>query len=128
MFWIKRHVSLEIKNGEIKGKSFDTGEIISRRCESLDHPRTLMGDFMGVEACIKEVLIQLTPKRFLLPAPIVYIHLLDKVEGGVTNVEARAFREATIGAGAREIHVPMSDKPLSFEQLKNKNFRNWDDA
>lgn len=127
MFWIKRYINLEVKDGEIKARNLETGETFVRRCEALDHPRTLMGDFVGVETCITKALNTLAPKKFLSPGPVVYIHLLDKVEGGVTSVEARAFREATITGGAREIHVPKAERPLSFENLKNKNFKNWDD-
>jgi rod shape-determining protein MreB len=87
-----------------------------------------MGDFFGAEKCFSLVIGKLAPKRFLLQGPTVYIQLLDKLEGGVTNVEARAFREAAVGCGARAIFVPKTLKALSNEQLRQRQFKNWDDV
>lgn len=128
MFWIKRNVNLIIENGVIRGQNIESGESVTIECKALVHPRTLMGDFFGAEKCIGEVMNKLAPKKFLLQGPTVYIQLLDKIEGGVTNVEARAFREAAVGSGARAIFVPKTTRALSSDQLLMRRFSNWDDA
>ena len=106
----------------------ESGESVNHACKALLHPRTLMGDFFGAEKCFSIVMDKLAPKRFFLQGPIVYIQLLDKLDGGVTNVEARAFREAAIGSGAKAIFVPKTVKALSNEQLLKRQFKNWGDV
>ncbi|MGQ8367434.1 hypothetical protein [Glaciecola sp. 1036] len=86
-----------------------------------------MGDFFGVEKCMNEILSEVAPKKFFKPGPTVFIQLLDKIDGGVTNVEARAFRESVIAVGAVEVYVPKTDKPLTKSVLLEKDFESWDE-
>lgn len=126
MFWIKRHLYYQIKRGEVTVTFLEGGKTISKKCGALNHPRTLMGDFMEIEGCFKSIASELAPRRFLLQDPTAIVHLLENVEGGHTNVEIRAFREAAFGAGAREIFVPNNSSKLSESQILNREFTEWD--
>ena len=128
MFWKKPQLVIEIKTGEIIARSLTNNKTCSIPCDGLNHPRTLMGDFFNVAQCMTEVLRQLAPKRVFRRGPEVYIQLLNKLDGGVTNVEARAFREAASMAGASVVHLPKVMTSLSDEQLINHAFNNWDDT
>jgi hypothetical protein len=128
MFWKRKHVYLQVTRNEVRAKELLSGEVARTKCDALSHPRMLMGDFFGVEKCFSEIATKLAKKGFLRPAPTIYVHLLEKIDGGVTNIEARAFREAAISAGAAEVHIPNSERPLTDEQLLNKRFTNWDGA
>ena len=126
MFWIKRHLYYQIKRGEVAVTLLEGGKTISKKCGALNHPRTLMGDFVEIEECFKSIASELAPRRYLLQDPTAIVHLLVDVEGGHTNIEIRAFREAALGAGARETFVPKSTSKLSESQILNREFTEWD--
>lgn len=129
MFWSTRHIYLQIQGDVILATDLDKPQIIHNRCAGLKHPRMLMGDFFAVEKCFKKIISELVPRRFLIlmPKTVVYIHLKGDIEGGVTWVEARAFKEAAFSGGAYQCYVPRARDTLPAEQLKNKNFESWDD-
>jgi len=126
VFWIKRHLYYQIKRGQVTVTFVEDDKSITKSCSALNHPRTLMGHFMEIEDCFKSIAKELAPRRFLLQDPTAVVHLLESVEGGYTNVEIRAFREAAFGAGAREIFVPNSNSKLSKSQILNREFTEWD--
>jgi hypothetical protein len=72
-----------------------------------------MGDFAAVQAGMKEALAQLGLGRWYKRAPVTLTHLLPKVEGGYTNVELRAFREAALGAGSAQAYLLADHPPLT---------------
>jgi hypothetical protein len=80
---------------------------------AFSHPRTLMGDFTAVESAMKEALAKLGLKGIFTRAPVVLTHLLPEAEGGYTNVELRAFREAVLGAGAAQSWLLANHPQLS---------------
>lgn len=62
-----------------------------------------------------------------MPKTVVYIHVRGDIEGGVTWVEARAFKEAAFGGGAYQCYVLRAENTLTAEKSKNKQFESWDD-
>lgn len=54
--------------------------------------------------------------RSYVRAPIVLAHLIPQVEGGYTNVELRAFREAMVGAGAAQVYLLADHPPPAVAQ------------
>jgi rod shape-determining protein MreB len=65
------------------------------------HPRTLLKDFIAAEKLLQVAFRQLHQSSVFRPSPFVIIHPLEKTDGGLTEVEERAFRELALGAGAR---------------------------
>lgn len=65
-------------------------------------------------------------KSFFTPSPRVIIHPMEKLEGGLTEIEEKAFRELCIGAGSRLAVVYIGDElflnNIDFEQIKHKAF------
>lgn len=91
---------------------------IGRSCSEFDsnqyqiinpfsHPRTLLSDFYVAEKLLQHAVREIHNSRQLKPAPRVIFHPMEKIEGGITNVEYRAYQELCAGAGARKtvIHV-----------------------
>lgn len=76
------------------------------------HPRMLVGDFTAAEACLKALVRQARGSGFSLGTAIV-MHPMEKLEGGLTQIESRVFRELALGAGASKVAVwvgaPLSD-------------------
>lgn len=69
------------------------------------HPRTPIADFTVAEQTLKYFLKRVLPRSLFVPAPILVIHPQAQLEGGLTQIEIRAFVELGLGAGAREVYV-----------------------
>ncbi len=113
----------QIKEGKVLGKDIRTGNTYSQQCEGLIHPRVLIGNFEQVEHCFNKITKKLCGQHFLSPSPIIIVHLQDPIEGGCTDIEARAFKEAALGAGAREAHVTDISRALSDQNILEKRYR-----
>ena len=69
------------------------------------HPRSLIADFTSGEKLIQHIFKLLSSGSLFNPSPLAVIHPMEKIDGGLTQVEQRAFRELGAGAGAREVAV-----------------------
>ncbi|SDZ83626.1 rod shape-determining protein [Microbulbifer marinus] len=69
------------------------------------HPRSLLRDFSAGEKLLQHIFRKLTDQTLFTPSPIVVLQPMEKTQGGLTEVEVRAFRELALGAGAREVEV-----------------------
>ncbi|WP_166212805.1 hypothetical protein [Cognatiluteimonas telluris] len=93
------------------------GPTIRRECEALSRPRTLMGNFTGIEACFVTALEGLRIGGVFTLSPVVLVHLVPEAAGGDTDVEERAFQEAAATAGARRCKVVTGGQPLTEYQV-----------
>jgi len=82
------------------------------------HPRVLFSDFESGEKLLQHILFLLLGNKRLSSSPVVVIHPMEKIEGGLTMIEKRALSElgAGAGAGAREI-VVYQGKELSIHKF-----------
>ena len=85
------------------------------------HPLTLLADFTVAELTLKQFINKVAPNKFFTPASIIVIHPLTILEGGLTQIEIRAFTELCIMAGARKVYV-WTGPELSKEELQQLNF------
>jgi hypothetical protein len=67
------------------------------------HPRSLTGSFHELEGEFKAVITQLRSSRWSTVSICIEMFGLD--DGGYTNIELRAFREAALGGGANHIVI-----------------------
>ncbi|MCK5725656.1 MAG: rod shape-determining protein [Thiotrichaceae bacterium] len=72
--------------------------------EPFSHERLLLSNFTLAEILLRYILNTLV-KRKIFVSPKVVIHPMEKIEGGLGQIEIRAFRELAIGAGARDAKV-----------------------
>jgi rod shape-determining protein MreB and related proteins len=86
-----------------------------------NHPRTLVGDFTVGEQLLKAAIRKVQGKSLLAVAPRIVMHLLGDPAGGFTQVEARAFHEMALGAGAREVDV-WQGRPLTDQEVLSRKF------
>lgn len=87
------------------------------------HPRTLIADFTVAEQALKHFLKLLQSGSFLTASPVLVIHPQAALEGGLTQVEIRAFAELGLGAGARKVYL-WEGPELSREALHELRFSN----
>ncbi len=85
------------------------------------HPRTLLADFTIAERTLKYLVKKAQPKTFFLAAPILVIHPLALLEGGLTQLEIRAFCELGAMAGARKVYIWVG-KELTTAELTELKF------
>ncbi|HZX30100.1 MAG TPA: rod shape-determining protein [Rhodocyclaceae bacterium] len=104
-------LAIEQKNGKNSvvavGHEATTKARLSRItvANGFEHPRTLIADFTVAEQTLKLFVKKVLPRHFFALAPVLVIHPQSSLEGGLTQVEIRAFAELGIGAGARKVYV-----------------------
>jgi len=79
----------------------NTNTIVS---EPFSHKRLLLSDFTLAEILLQHIFSTLQKGKFGV-RPRVVIHPMEKTDGGLGQIEIRAFRDLAIGAGARETKV-----------------------
>ena len=106
---------------EIQPKGHRVVFKIGASCKSLDakkyqiinpfsHPRSLMVDFEVAEKLLQHAIRELHKSNFLTPSPRVIIQPMEKIDGGLTFIERKAFGELCLGAGAIEVIVYTGDE------------------
>lgn len=65
--------------------------------------RLLVGEFAIAERVLRQALRNLEKRPWLRSSPVVLLHPMEQVQGGLCEVEERIFRELAIGAGARKV-------------------------
>ena len=85
------------------------------------HPRTLIADFTVAEQTLKYFLKLVLPTSPFKASPIIVIHPQAQLEGGLTQIEIRAFAELGLGAGARRVFV-WDGPELTREELGELRF------
>lgn len=70
-----------------------------------DHPRSVINDFEAAEAALAHFLKQIPGHRFFRASPVLIMHVQEKMQGGLTQVEVRAIRELGAGAGGRAVYI-----------------------
>lgn len=69
------------------------------------HPRLLVGSFEKAEKVLMQGMREVLSSKLLTPNPIVIIHPMEKLEGGVADIECKMYRELALGAGAWKVHI-----------------------
>ena len=109
-------IYIQVHSGYFVAKRIGSDRSVRKHCTGLDHPRTLMGDFHVVEACFKVALNELClDRRFVKPR--VLVHLIPDTQGGYTNVELRAFKEASLMAGAASSSTSTHERPHTDSEI-----------
>jgi len=92
-------------------------EISVSAVKPFSHKRSIIGDFNSAETLLKDILHRLFEGKWFAPSPLVIIHPMELIDGGLTQIEVRALMELGAGAGARKVYVYVGDK-LSNRDLK----------
>ena len=93
------------------------------QCEVVNpfaHPRSLVSDFTSGELLLRAFVRRASPRHWLHPAPLVFLHPVGDPEGGYTQIERRALREMALGAGARNVALCIGGLPSDREMLEMK--------
>ncbi len=117
MDMFKRHlIYIQVHRGHLIAKRLGTDRVVRKDCAGLDHPRTLMGDFQQIQGALSTAYKELGPFVSILK-PRALIHLLPPCEGGYTDVEMRAFKEASEMAGITCNFMSTISRPLTNAEM-----------
>ena len=83
------------------------------------HPRVLFSDFTVGEKLLAYFFKKMNEGKYFALRPIVVVHPMEKIEGGLTAIERRAFQELGAGAGAREVFVHEGPE-ISLQDLQRE--------
>ena len=86
------------------------------------HPRILIADFLVAEALLKYAFHAISPRSWVQPSPIAVCHVVEPLEGGLSQIEARALMEMMEGAGARQSFL-WEGRELSDAELRSGAYR-----
>jgi rod shape-determining protein MreB and related proteins len=85
------------------------------------HPRMLLSDFTIGEKLLVYCFKKMSKGTLLALRPVVVIHPMEKIEGGLTEIERRAFQELATAADARETFVHEGTE-IPLHRLNEGNF------
>ena len=90
-------------------------------CNGFKHPRTLLADFTIAERTLRYFVKKVMPKTWFMPSPTIILHPQAVLEGGLTQIEIRAFAELAAVVGAKRVFV-WEGEVLSNENLSTLSF------
>ena len=112
-------IYVKVATDRLSLRNIDTGRSIDLVAESpFSDKRMLVGNFANAEALLKRGVKEISGSWFS-PSPSVLIQPLERVDGGLNQVEQRLYRELALGAGARRVIVWSGDA-LSDAEVKAK--------
>ena len=80
--------------------------------------RLLIGQFLVAEQTLRGTLKQVGRRGLFAPSPNVVIHPLEMIDGGLSEVEERVFREVVVSAGAKKVFVWVGHELSDSEVLE----------
>src|SRR5215470_606503 len=96
-------VAIDQRTGEVHAVGSDAQRMIGRTPATISADRPLrhgvIADFEVTEAMLRQFVLKVLPSRFSRPRMVIC------APSGITEVERRAVEEATLSAGAREVHL-----------------------
>jgi len=118
---LRRFIYVQVHRGHFTARVVNSTSQLSRQCADLSHPRSLFNKFEPIRSAFAAAFKDVDGYRFGFIKPTGLVHLIPKVEGGYTQAELRAFREAAEAAGIHHTLI-LDDKygPLTDEQLSKE--------
>jgi hypothetical protein len=78
--------------------------------------RLLVGQFQEAESLLRKAVDEIGNGGLFQASPVVVVHPVEMVEGGLSEVEERLYRELAKSVGARSVSVHVG-KPLSDSEV-----------
>ena len=101
----KRTLYVQVRENRIDIRNVGDGQTYRATASPpFSHPRMLVGDFTAAQACLKTLAEQARGSGFTLKTEML-IHPMEKLDGGLTQIESRVFAELAAGAGASRVVV-----------------------
>lgn len=104
---------IQLRENHCWVRNLKTGSSVEIRAEpGFSHPRMLVGNFSHAQTTLSPLVAKARGSGFVISTPVL-IHPLEKVEGGLSQVEERMFQELAMSTGASRVVVwigaPLND-------------------
>lgn len=94
-------------------------EIDVNAAEPYTSQRLLVGNFAVAETLLRKALKEFIGGKLFALSPTMLIHPMEKIDGGLSQIEERALLELGLGAGARKTKVYLGEE-LSDAEVMNR--------
>jgi len=84
--------------------------------------RLLVGEFTIAEKYLREAIKKVHQWKWFPASPVVIIHPMEMIDGGLSQVEERALIELATGAGARKVVLWIGHE-LSDQEVVNTSIK-----
>ena len=115
-FSVELYVKVARDSFKISPVSEPTRERVFTPAEAFTTQRLLVGQFSVAERCLRDAIGSIAGKSFIPKYLGIVVHPEEMVDGGLSEVEDRLFRELCLGAGARKVAIWVGG-PLDTLQL-----------
>jgi len=114
---------VQVRENQFQVRNIDESRSIQRKANpGFSHQRMLVGNFTAAQECLKATLSEARGSGLAFLTSVV-IHPLEKIDGGLSQVEERLLHELAVGAGASKVFVwvgaPLSDAEV-ISKIKGK--------
>lgn len=96
---------------QVRKNAFRLRHIEGRREREISAPRPftttrlLVGQFREAESLLRQAIREIGNGGLFRVSPVVVVHPTEMVDGGLSEIEERVYRELAMGAGARRVFV-----------------------
>ncbi|MES9814134.1 MAG: 1-pyrroline-5-carboxylate dehydrogenase [Candidatus Thiodiazotropha sp.] len=97
----------------------DKKEVTVTAVEPFTTKRLLVGEFMAAEKYLKQGVKKVHEGRWFPASPVIVIHPLEMIEGGLSEVEERVLKEVATGAGASKVIVWVGHELSDHEVIQH---------
>jgi hypothetical protein len=99
-------VYLRVRTNHMRLRDAGTGrEVEVPAAEPFTTKRLLVGEFTVAERLLADGLKRLGGGSWFRASPVLVIHPLEMVDGGLSQIEERVLRELGVGAGGRRVII-----------------------
>tara|TARA_R110002095_G_scaffold69086_3_gene58815 strand:- start:1877 stop:2263 length:387 start_codon:yes stop_codon:yes gene_type:complete len=77
--------------------------------------RLLVGNFSTAESLLRKLVKAAIPKALFTKRPMIVMQPVEKIEGGLSEVEERIFKELALGAGAIQVALHVGNELTDSE-------------
>ena len=115
-------VDLYIK---VRKNRFEAKDLSSNGNWEIIHPehpftteRLLVGTFSAAEPALTKLVKSITPRGFFKKSPQIVIQPMELVDGGLSEVEERIFKELAHGSGAHKVVLHTGSELTDSEAIQ----------
>lgn len=111
---------IKISTDSITVRNIDEGSVVTKCTDQpFSSKRLLVGNFTNADKLLRAAVGEAQTSSFLPRSVRAVIHPLEKIEGGLSQIEDRVLRELAAGAKVSKVFVHIGDV-LSDAQVLQK--------
>lgn len=115
----KETVYIRLFENKIELHYLSSGQIITRTAvQPFSNERLLIASFNNAEALIREILTEIQGKKLLTSPLIVLLQPMEKIEGGISEVEKMVFQDLAMHIGGKYYFLHETQELLTDAEVR----------